>query len=224
MKTTIGEVISRVRNLIKAVNQDSFLTDRFIYSVIKKHTSWLLKREDGLNKLMRYISAFDTLELVELIEVDKIAASCAGIKSGCLIMRSHKRLPRFMEGYWGPLIRTVMSLDNSVQLYPTTAASFTKLANSKNFKYNKTKYYWIEDGYIYLPNVVWNGIKIEGIFDDDISDYSCDPNKSCIQRQNQPFNLPEYLTPELETYVLKDMGFMLNVPADLTHDKENPLR
>lgn len=224
MKTTIGEVISRVRNLIKAVNQDAFMTDRFLYSVIKKHTSWLLKREDGLNKLMRYVSAFDTLELVDLIEVDKVMANCSGIKSNCIIRRSARRLPRFMEGYWGPLIRSVMSVDNSVQLYPTTAAAYTKLANSSNYKYNKTKYYWISDGYIYFPNLDWDAVKIEGIFDDDISDYTCDCNKSCIQRQNQPFNLPEYLTPELESFVLKDMGMMFQFPADPTHDKENPLR
>ena len=30
--TTIGEVISRVRNTLKAVKEDAFLTDRTIYS------------------------------------------------------------------------------------------------------------------------------------------------------------------------------------------------
>ena len=39
-KTTIGEVVSRVRNQMKAVRQDAFLTDRFIYSVIGKHAKW----------------------------------------------------------------------------------------------------------------------------------------------------------------------------------------
>ena len=30
--TTIGETISRVRNTLKAVKEDAFLTDRIIYS------------------------------------------------------------------------------------------------------------------------------------------------------------------------------------------------
>jgi len=32
----IGESISRVRNVLKAVKEDPFLTDRFIYSLIMK--------------------------------------------------------------------------------------------------------------------------------------------------------------------------------------------
>ena len=36
MSTTIGETVSRVRNTLKAVKEDAFLTDRFIYSVVSK--------------------------------------------------------------------------------------------------------------------------------------------------------------------------------------------
>lgn len=30
MATTIGETVSRIRNVVKAVKEDAFLTDRFI--------------------------------------------------------------------------------------------------------------------------------------------------------------------------------------------------
>ena len=36
MSTTIGYTVSRVRNTLKAVKEDAFLTDRFIYSVVSK--------------------------------------------------------------------------------------------------------------------------------------------------------------------------------------------
>ena len=39
-KTTIGDVISRMRTQIKAVRQDAFLTDRAIYAFILKHAKW----------------------------------------------------------------------------------------------------------------------------------------------------------------------------------------
>ena len=45
--TTIGESISRVRNALKAVKEDAFLTDRQIYFVISKYGKTLLKREDN---------------------------------------------------------------------------------------------------------------------------------------------------------------------------------
>ena len=224
MRTTIGEVISRIRNQMKAVKQDAFLTDRFIYSVISKHAKWLMKREDANNKLMRFNSIFQTMDYVELIEIDKIEASCIGLKSNCTFRRSKDKLPLFLEGYWGPLIRTVSSLDGSEELHPTTPSGFLNVANSKNFKFNKTKYYWYLNDYLYFPNLDWDGVRIEGVFEDDVSDWTCDDTKKCKQRQFQVFNVPDYLFAELEASVIKDMMILYQIPADMTNDKQNTLR
>ena len=43
--TTIGEAISRVRNVLKEVKEDPFLTDRTIYFAIQKYAKTLIKRE-----------------------------------------------------------------------------------------------------------------------------------------------------------------------------------
>jgi len=50
--TTIGEAISRVRNTLKAVKEDPFLTDRNIYFLITKYGKTLIKREDNQFRLM----------------------------------------------------------------------------------------------------------------------------------------------------------------------------
>ena len=42
--TTVGEAISRVRNTLKAVKEDAFLTDRVIYYSIMKYAKALIKR------------------------------------------------------------------------------------------------------------------------------------------------------------------------------------
>ena len=88
--TTIREAISRIRNVFKLVNEDAFLTDRFIYSLLIKHSKTLIRRQDVENKLMQYDSLFETLPYVELIEVDKIEADCARLKTGCKIMRTKR--------------------------------------------------------------------------------------------------------------------------------------
>ena len=77
MATTIGEAISRVRNQIKAVKQDAFITDRFLFSLISKHAHWLMKREDSKNRLMRFASVIQTIDFIELIEVDTVEAHCS---------------------------------------------------------------------------------------------------------------------------------------------------
>ena len=173
--------------------QDAFLTDRFIYSVISKHAKFLMKREDAGNKLMRFNSIFQSMDYVELIEIDKVEAQCTGIKSDCTFMRTKDKLPLFLQGYFGPLIRSVTSLDGSQEMQPITPSAYLSAANSKNFKYNKTQYYWYLNDYLYFPNTDWDAVRIEGIFEDDIADYRCDPSERCRTKQLHTFNVPDCL-------------------------------
>lgn len=222
-KTTIGDVVSRLRIQMKGVRQDSFMTDRMIYTFVIKHAKWLMKREDAKNKLMAFSSVIQTMDMVELEEIDKVEACCTGIKSNCTIKRTKDKLPVFLQGYFGPLIRTISSIDGSEELQPILPSSYVHISNSKNFKYNKTKYYWFLDDYLYFPNLEWEAVRIEGIFEDDISAYTCEEDK-CIVKQDQSFNVPDYLLGELEGQVMKDMMGSFQLPADIANDKQNIAR
>jgi hypothetical protein len=222
-RVSIGSVISRIRNQVKAVKQDSFITDRMIYSFVIKHAKWLMKREDGKNKLMNFSSVIQTLDFVELVEVDKVEACCTGIKSDCTIKRTKQKLPIFMQGYYGPLIRAVTSLDNSEIMQPTVSTTYVRLSNGSTFKYNKAKYYWFLNDYLYFPDIEWEAVRIEGIFEDDISRWTCEED-DCRTRQEQSFNVPDYLLAELEASVFKDIIGELQIPQDAPNDKQNAAR
>lgn len=222
-KNTINDVVSRVRNQMKTVKQDPFMTDRMIYSFIIKQAKWLMKREDGKNKLMAFSSVMQTMDFVELIEVDKVEACCTGVRSDCTIKRTKDKLPIFLQGYFGPLIRTIASLDGFEELQSILPTTYSSLSKSKNFKFNKTKYYWFIDDYLYFPNLEWEAVRIEGIFENDISAWTCEED-SCVKRQDQSFNVPDYLLAELESNVLKDLAGSLQLPEDANNDKQNLAR
>jgi hypothetical protein len=222
-RNTIGDVISRLRSQIKATRQDAFITDRMIYSFVIKHAKWLMKREDSKNRLMSFSGVVQTMDFVELIEIDKVEACCTGIKSDCVIKRTKDKLPIFLQGYYGPLIRAVTSLDNSEEVQPIIPSSYLNIANSKNAKYNKTKYFWYLNEYLYFPNIEWSAVRIEGIFEDDISRWTCEED-SCKLRQDDSFNVPDYLLGELEAQVIKDLTVMYQVPTDLQNDKQSQSR
>ena len=222
-KNTINDIVSRIRNQMKAVKQDAFMTDRMIYTFVLKTAKFLMKREDSKNKLMAFSSVMQTMDFVELIEVDRVEACCTGVRSDCVIKRTKDKLPVFLQGYFGPLIRTIASLDGSEELQPILPTIYSSLSKSKNFRYNKTKYYWFIDDYIYFPNLEWEAVRIEGIFEDDISKWTCEED-SCIVRQDQSFNVPDYLLVEIEGQVFKDIIGLYQVPQDQDIDKQNPAR
>jgi hypothetical protein len=222
--TTIGEAITRVRAVLKAVKEDAFLTDRNIYFAIIKYGQTLLKREDNQYKLMKISSIWTDLPYVELIDVDKVDAGCAGIYSGCYIKRTKEKLPKILDGTFGPLIRSVSSIDGSAELYRTEPGTYTSITKTTNFKYNKQKYFWYIDGYLYLPNCEWDAIKIEALFDGDISEYLCPPNESCNIRQDMNLPFPQYLFSEIEQFVIKDLTLAMQVPPNGPDDSQNVLR
>jgi hypothetical protein len=219
---TIKESVSRIRNTIKAVKQDSSLSSRYLYSMIMKHAKLLMRRQDSLKRIMKFNSVFQTLSYVELIDVDAAEAECFGVKSYCTFKRTKEKLPETIEGYYGPLLRTVSSLDLSQQVIPTFPMTFQQMAKQKTFKYNPKKYYWYLNGYLYFPNLEWDAVKVEGVFDDDISDYNCDSEEDkCTYYPDKTINIPEFLFSEIEQMVMRDLGIMLQVPQEPGQDAKN---
>jgi hypothetical protein len=219
--STIAEVVSRIRGQVKAEVQDAFVTDRYIYSLIEKFAQILMRRQDYANKLMKFNAVWKNLPYVELIEVDKVEAGCSGITSGCIIKRSKHRLPSMIEGYWGPLIRTVSSIDGSQELQATQPGTYTSMTKTTSFKYNRTLYFWWLDGYIYSPNINWDALQVEGVFNSDITKWNCDTSDDCTPRYEQPIYIPEALFAEIEAQVIQTMLGTMQIPSEDSDNKRN---
>jgi hypothetical protein len=216
----IREATSRVKNTFKAVKQDaSGLSDRYIYSLILKYGKTLMRRQDNLNRLLKLTSIWLPLDCVELEEIDRVSCGC--IKSDCIILRTKKKLPKLIDGYFGPLIRFVTSLDQSIEVKPTTPVSYEKILKQKNSKYNKTRYYWYLDGHLYFPNITWDAVRLEGIFEDDVTAYNSDSSDNCTYTQDRECPIPEYLFSEIEQMIANELGITVRLPIDQQHDNLN---
>jgi len=219
--TTIGEAISRVRNALKAVKEDAFLTDRTIYFALSKYAKTLIKREDNQFRLMKMSQIFQVLPYVELIDVDKIEAGCVGVYSECYFKRSKDKLPSILDGMFGPIIRTTSSIDGSIEMFRTDPGTWVSITKSSTFKYNKRPYFWYLNGYIYCPNIDWDAIRIEAIFENKVETCDTDP---CLIKQDEPLAIPDYLFSEAEQFVMKELSTSMSVPADGADDSQNSLR
>jgi hypothetical protein len=114
----------------------------------------------------------------------------------------------------------------STELRPTYPAVYANLTNLTSFKYNKAKYYWYLDGYIYVPDVEWEAIYIEAVFDSNLAPYVCDSNPAndCTRAQDLPMSIPDYLLAEVEQMALKEMLTTGQIPSDGPDDSQNVLR
>jgi len=220
----IGEIVSRIRNTFKGSKQDAFLTSRYIYSIVKKHAAWIIRRQDSSNKIMKMNSVFQVLHKVELEEIDKVQANCSFLTSGHTIRRNVLILPTMMTGYWGPLVRSITSIDGVTQIIPITRGTYEKMIKQSTFKYNTNKYYWWEDGYFYFPNIEWELVRVDAAFNEDITNFNDDSTDDCLSKLDIASNIPDYLLGEIETQVRNEMSPLVSIPSDTQEDKRNILR
>lgn len=226
MAQTIGTAISRVRNTLKLVKDDPFITDRYIYSLLLKYAKTILNRDSKLMSFFYNTSLFKTLPCIDLIEVDKIEACCSGISTGCTIKRSKDKLPSITSLNDGLVIRSVATLDYSTVVNKTDPGVYANMTKTSGFKYNKNKYYWIINSYLYIPDVEWESVAVQAMFEGDVSKYQCSDDcvPVCISEQERDFDIPEHIFSEIEMLVKQEMMHSAQIPSDGPDDNKNIMR
>lgn len=222
--TTKGDTISRLRNMVKAANQDAFITDRYLYSMALKYAKLFIQRLDSANKLARYRNIFEPFPCVDLIEVSLTEACCSNIKTCCTVMRTKDKLPALLEGSFGPLLRLITSIDGSQIIQLTYPDQYVRMTNTTNFKYNKSHYCWFLDGYLYFPDILWEGVTVHGLWEDSVNLYKCcgDP---CIKKQDENTNIPEFMFVDIEAAVKNDLLTELQIPKEVAaSDNQSKLK
>jgi hypothetical protein len=170
---------------------------------------------------MKISSIFQVLPYLELIDVDRVEAGCIGVYSGCYFKRTKDKIPSILNGAFGPVIRTVSSIDGTLEIYRTEPGIWLSITKSTTFKYNKNLYFWYLDDYLYFPNLEWDAVRMEAIFDGTVDTCDSDP---CLVKQDQPLNIPAYLFSEVEQYTIKELSMGLQIPSDTSDDGQNTLR
>jgi hypothetical protein len=215
----VSEAISQVKNDLKLVHADKRVTNKFIYSLLTKHAAWLIKRESDQLRLIKSDNIWQTLHCIEIIDVPT-TDPCCKFKSKCSILRTKDKLPETFEDSWGILVKHVASIDNSQDLHPIKMSEWTRKLDNPNFKYDKTKYYFYKDGYLYFPNITWKLVTITGYFKDDITKYNlCDETSQTLNCSilDTEWRVPLHLQSMIIDSVLKELtATYLQIPSQET--------
>ena len=215
---SIREHISRIKATLKLNNADARLTDRHIYALMKKHSSFLLKRDSSWLKVSS--SIYQTMAKMDLIEVDTVEA--CNIDTDCNIKRSRYKLQNVIENQDGPIIRRVASLDGSTIVTPTESSAYFRKIKKATAKYDKSVYYWYMNGYLYFPNLEWDAVRIEAYFENKVENDCCEEKPYCSYKQDEMFILPDFLISGMDQLIVQDLSVYLKIPQDqLINKSEN---
>lgn len=221
----IGQLTSQLRNQVRMVNADARASRRFIWSLIDKHSRWLIKRESTKLKIMKMDYLFQTLRCVPVIEVPA-SDECCGLKTKCKIWRTRDKIPETYTDEDGVILKAVFSVDGSEEFVPIKLQEFMRKIENPHSRYDKSRYYYYNNGYLYFPNTNIMMVKVKGYFIDEIIN-ECKPEdepKKCMSNSEKVLRIPDYLLGELMDHVLNDLINSKKIPEDVRIDKnENRL-
>lgn len=148
-----------------------------------------------------------------------IVDECCPIKIPCTIYRTDKKIPDTWQDDYGPVIKYVMSIDDSARFTLISKEEWNNKHNSPYNKYDKGKYAIYSEGYIWFPKHNPRRANIYGYWLEDTSLHSqCDDNSnSCTRFLDTKFNVPDWLEAEM---MAKALDQLARITKQLRQDEQ----
>lgn len=215
---TRGEFVSSVINAIQAVNKDDRVSRRYVYHIANRMAKSLIALGIENKTLKNDRTVFTVINCFELEKIDTIKCPVVEFKTCKVLMKSVNKLPELISNKYGEVVDSVSTLDGEILFSYSNPKTY--LRDRKRTNSNLSSKFYIQDGYLYIPNIDVEAVNIvvaslEVESEDTLS--ACSECDDCKSFWDYEFNIPDSLYLVLRQAVLAEMGFMKQVIPD-----ENP--
>jgi len=163
---TIYQFISDVSNSIQAINKDDRVSDRYIYSLAKDYTSYLLSQRP-LRDVFRDSSIFTEVTCVEMERIRADKCEIAEFRKCDKVMRTTCKLPDIFNSSIGPIIISVSNITGETEYQRLRTLADFKMQQKRKFQ-NATSYFYLANGYLYVVGSTPEIVSINALFTDKL--------------------------------------------------------
>lgn len=209
MALTKRELISRVRSSLNEVSGDTHFTNRYIWSALWTGIKTIIKQDDRKRSVYQLSGVWQSI-CVKMEPVSPIMCTCLKLPLDCVLFRSTYKLPKILESSNGFVYRFISSPDMSIDFTLVTPYDYDK---KSKIKYNKQKYAFLHDGYLWTPNAQFPLLLISGLFEDatvNLSHFNCDEIKDesggCGSILDTPAGCPDGSESNVIAIALQELG------------------
>lgn len=202
------EIISEVRNSLRAASLDDWIPGKFIYFKLKGLAALFIKREADEKRLFRYTELWATIKCLEMVEDDLVNCCDITIPNCTKVMRSKEKLPEIYSTRYGYLLN-VTSVDYDKDYIPVTPQQY-KYTKSREFNDTRKRYYWLENGYLIIPDSMVSVVTVKAMFTNKAEALKlnmCDNAETtdCPNFMDQEFVAPEHLLQDIKNAAVLDI-------------------
>jgi len=225
----IEDIVSRIKNITKSVTSDDFVTDRYIWSLVKKHSTPIIMKYANDISIVESQELYLDIPFLELEDISKIDTCEIDLGSGfCeefIIKRSVRTIPN-VRSIYGRYLMNVYSIDKSIKFQQTTFAKASNIFKSKYSRFYPDVFYVFSGGYVYVLNKDIPAISVEASLEEPYMLFSECSENNCKKAQELNACIPVQLLSEIEGMVLNDIltSIKILVGNDAGDDKKSIYR
>lgn len=205
---TNRQIISDIVNDLRALNVDDRVSKRYILNKLRDYAALYIKRDAEARRLLGISDLWTDVQCVELCEAP-ITECCSIEISECdMVMKSKIKLPETYETMYKDLIQ-IFNVKYAKEFKQITPQEYKDIL-VREFKDKRIRYYWLQNGYIVVPDTLIDTVNIRGIFVDPaeakkMSSCREDEDDKCVSKLDQRFICPDYLLAIVKQETLKDL-------------------
>ena len=219
MINTNGDFVSEVRNHLKDLNKDDYISARYILSVVETYIQYLINTRP-LSSVMRDRNIFTLADCIEMKRVKSHKCPIAEFKTADKIVRSKKKLPKIYKSSGGLIIESVLNMTESHEYQ--VLRSPKDFLNTKKRQFGSSfKYYYVANDYLWVVNSTPELVGIIAYFSSEFeakSLSSCEECDTCLSRLDDKFVCPEEFKSTVRDQTVQ---LLLGGNKQITED-ENP--
>lgn len=219
---TNGEFVSSILTDARLNVKDTYVSRRHVLNIAKLISQTYIAQRLDEFKLFREYSLISTVKCFEMEPIDVISCGFVELKSCKNVMRSVNKIPETIKGSTGYAIFSVTNIDDTVEYREITFRDYSQKLKQKYVR-DLSRFYYIEDGYIYLPNDTNEVINLSMIVlnEEEAEEKSnCSSCKGttdsvkCKSLWDEIFICPDKLIGNVRSATLQSILTMVSIPED----------
>lgn len=211
---TQGDLTSRIESTLKANSKDGKISRRLILKTAQSKAKFLISQKLNERSLYRETNIYTELSCIEMIDQDIVKCPIIEFRRCKDLKRSKKKLPELINSKYGHSLKEVTSIDGEFVFKPITATQYR--LNKERTQKSKDLYFYIKDGYLYLPDTEVKMVNLYLITQDlyDVAHASECNKPDCRSAWDYEFVCPDKLTEVVIQETLKELSLMKQIQED----------
>jgi hypothetical protein len=192
MEITNRQLVSDVITELRSMNIDDRISNRFVLSRLKDKARVFIKQDSDSRRLLKVTGIWKTIKCFHMCEANAVDCGC-DIPDCQILMKSKHVLPKSFDTNYGTLVK-VFTVNGAKEYIQTTLAGYIDIKN-REYQNKSIKYFWIDDGHIYIPDSHVEEVMVIGLFENpEQADILNDKDANlCLKPLDSLFPCPGHL-------------------------------